>query len=53
MVVEPDCDSQKVLDLVNKSVPGSEVNRSHGKELDITMPRDQVQNFSGSTQFSL
>ena len=47
MVVEPDCDTQKVSDVVSGIVVGSEINRVHGKELDITLPYDGVSKFSG------
>ncbi|XP_060587751.1 cholesterol transporter ABCA5-like isoform X2 [Ruditapes philippinarum] len=46
MVVEPDCDTQKVSNLVSGIVSGSEINRVHGKELDITLPYDGVSKFS-------
>lgn len=47
MVVDPDCDSEKVDKFVSDIVQGSQVNRLHGKELDITLPHDQVNNFAG------
>ncbi|XP_053402183.1 cholesterol transporter ABCA5-like isoform X2 [Mercenaria mercenaria] len=46
MVVEPDCDTQKVSSVVSGIVSGSEINRIHGKELDITLPYDGVSKFS-------
>lgn len=47
MVVEPDCDTEKISQLVSSIVTGSEVNRVHGKELDITMPQNGVEQFPG------
>ena len=36
--------------MVSTIVAGSEINRIHGKELDITMPHDGVGNFAGIKQ---
>ena len=51
MVVEPTCDTGRVLQMVSSIVNGSEINRIHGKELDITMPHDGVANFAGKLLF--
>ena len=51
MVVEPTCDTGRVLQMVSSIVNGSEINRIHGKELDITMPHDGVANFAGKLCF--
>lgn len=47
MVIEPNCETEKVSALVASIVSGSEINRIHGKELDITLPYDGVAKFSG------
>lgn len=47
MVIEPDCDTDKIAQTVASVVSGSEVNRVHGKELDITMPQAGVEQFPG------
>ncbi|KAH3769106.1 hypothetical protein DPMN_170353 [Dreissena polymorpha] len=46
MVVEPDCDTDKVSYMVQEVVEGSEVNRVHGRELDITLPQAGVNKFA-------
>ncbi|WAR12284.1 ABCA6-like protein [Mya arenaria] len=50
MVVEPDSDSCRIGDLVSEVISGSEVNRVHGKELDITLPQTEVERFAGKRQ---
>ena len=47
MVVEPDSDQGAIDSLVAGFVPGAEVNRVHGKELDITLPQAGISNFAG------
>lgn len=47
MVVEPNSDTEKIAELVSSVVSGSEVNRVHGKELDITLPQNGVSEFPG------
>lgn len=51
MVVEPDCDTEKISEVVSSVVPGAEVNRVHGKELDITLPQSGVEQFPGTLAF--
>ena len=47
MVVEPGSDHDAIDNVVSGHVPGAEVNRVHGKELDITLPQSGVSNFAG------
>jgi len=47
MVVDPNSDSNKIVSLVSSLVEGSEVNRVHGKELDITIPQSGIDQFPG------
>ena len=47
MVVEPDTDHDAINNLVSGHIPGAEVNRIHGKELDITLPQSGISNFAG------
>ncbi|XP_041361874.1 cholesterol transporter ABCA5-like [Gigantopelta aegis] len=48
MVVNPECDAQKVTTLLKQHVSGIEMKRSHGKELAFTMPMAEVNKFPGS-----
>lgn len=45
MVVDPGCDTDQVTQIVQNSVTGAELQRSHGKELAFTLPLNQLQNF--------
>ena len=47
MVVEPDTDHNRIDNLISQYIPGSEVGRVHGKELDITLPHSAISNFAG------
>ena len=46
MVVEHDTDHNQIDNLVSQYIPGSEVGRVHGKELDITLPHTAISNFA-------
>ncbi|KAL4218252.1 ATP-binding cassette sub- A member 5 [Mactra antiquata] len=46
MVVDSNCDPARVDNFVSNIIEGSETNRSHGKELDITLPHNQVNKFA-------
>ncbi|XP_067671428.1 cholesterol transporter ABCA5-like [Haliotis asinina] len=46
MVVEPDCDAEKVTSVLSDQVKGIEVKRSHAKELAFTLPLSEVSTFS-------
>ena len=47
MVVDQDCDRSKITDLVTSIVPGSDLSRSHSKELAFRLPLKSVDNFPG------
>ncbi|XP_041362792.1 cholesterol transporter ABCA5-like isoform X3 [Gigantopelta aegis] len=47
MVVEPECNADRVTDLLRQHVSGIEMKRSHGKELAFTMPVAEVSRFPG------
>ncbi|XP_041362811.1 ABC transporter A family member 1-like isoform X2 [Gigantopelta aegis] len=47
MVVEPECNADRVTDLLRQHVSGIEMKRSHGKELAFTMPMSEVSRFPG------
>ncbi|KAL3876747.1 hypothetical protein ACJMK2_034544 [Sinanodonta woodiana] len=46
MNIRPGCDLEKIKELVTSIVPGAEVDRVHGKELNITLPHAEVSRFS-------
>ncbi|KAK3091975.1 hypothetical protein FSP39_024134 [Pinctada imbricata] len=46
MVVEPACDRDGVTEFIQGIIPGSNMQRTHGKELAYTLPLDKVSNFS-------
>ncbi|XP_041378992.1 cholesterol transporter ABCA5-like isoform X2 [Gigantopelta aegis] len=45
MVVDPDCDDDRVTEILRQHVSGIEKKRSHGKELAFTMPMAEVTKF--------
>ena len=53
MVVEPDTNHNAIDNLISQYIPGSEVGRVHGKELDITLPHSEISNFAGKLFFFL
>ncbi|XP_072168499.1 cholesterol transporter ABCA5-like [Diadema setosum] len=47
MVVESDCDRDKITSVVKSHVPEALVSRSHGMELSFRLPLKDVSNFAG------
>ncbi|XP_041364325.1 cholesterol transporter ABCA5-like [Gigantopelta aegis] len=45
MVVDPDCQADKVTDFLKQQVSGVEMKRAHAKELAFTMPMAEVSKF--------
>ncbi|XP_013398468.1 ATP-binding cassette sub-family A member 5-like [Lingula anatina] len=47
MVIDQNCDQDKVTELVLHHVPSSKLTRSHGMVLTYTLPMDQTDRFAG------
>ena len=47
MALADECDTERLVELVQSKVQGAEVIRHHGKEMAFALPMDQVSCFPG------
>ena len=51
MALADDCDTDRLIELVQSKVQGAEVIRQHGREMAFSLPMEQVAFFSGTVVF--